>query len=222
MIPRVLLVLCVAAAAVPAPAADFPDVPVPKGARGERVSDHMRYNGLDMRASRYAIDQPVDKVRAFYLRQWKDKVADTALDGGGSVLGYMDRGRHYVTVALRPAGRGTEATIGVMRLPLEDVAPDAVGKGFARLPRTEVAEDIVYLDTPRQVRTLSMSNAHSPFQNERFYTRTLGAQGYAREPGDACQASSQVCQVRYTRDRERITVTAMRQEQGTAIVAVIE
>lgn len=217
---RAVLVL----ALLPAPvlALDFPDVPVPKGARGERVSDHMRYNGLDMRASQFSIDQPVERVRAFYLQEWEDQVADTALDGGGRVLGYLHRGRDYVTVTLRPAGRGTEGTIGVMRLPLEEVAPDAVGKGFERLPRTEVSEDIVYLDTPRQVRTLNMSNAHSPFQNERFYTRQLGAQGYVREPGDACQASSQLCQVRYTRDSDRITVTAMRGKDATAIVAVIE
>lgn len=204
-------------------AVDWPSVPVPKGARGERVSDHMIYNGLSMRADRFTVDQPIASVRAFYLRQWKDQMADTPIGNGRSVLGHLSGGRYYVTVELTPVGHSTQGQIGVMQLPDRDLSGQVLGKGFERMPRTQVAEDIVYMDTPQRVRSLRLSNPYSPFQNERFYTRRLAAQGYAKAPAAApCAAASTLCQVRYTRGERRITVTAVRAHAGSEIVAVLE
>lgn len=218
-----ILALLLSAAMAPANAVDWPSVPVPQGARGERVSDHMIYNGLSMSASRFTVDQPIARVRAFYLRQWKDQVADTPMPHGRSVLGHLSGGRYYVTVELTPVGDSTEGQIGVMRLPDRDLSGQVLGKGFERMPQTQVAEDIVYMDTPQRVRSLRLSNAYSPFQNERFYTRRLAAQGYVKTPADTpCAAASDLCQVRYTCGERRITVTAIRARAGSEIVAVLE
>lgn len=208
--------------AAPAVAIDWPDVPVPAGATGETVSSHMVYNGMSMRASRFTVNQSVDDVKAFYRKRWENKVVDSPLGPHKSVLGHLYQNRYYITVELAATGASTQGQIGVMLLPDKDLPEDGVGKGFERLPRTDVAEDIVHMDTERKVRTLSMVNDYSPFQNEQFYTRRLTAQGYAREQGDACMAMSAVCHTRYTRRDDRITVTAMRESAGTYIVAVVE
>ena len=66
-----------ASAAWPTLAADWPEVPVPDGAKGEIVSDDMMYNGLHMRASRFTVALPVDKVKAFYRGEWGRRMIDT-------------------------------------------------------------------------------------------------------------------------------------------------
>lgn len=207
----------------PVAAIDWPDVPVPAGATGETVSSHMVYNGMSMRASRFTVNSPVEEVKAFYRKHWDGKVVDSPLGPYKSVLGHLHRNRYYITVELAAAGASTQGQIGVMLLPDKDLPADAVGKGFERLPRTSVAEDVVHMDTGRRVRTLGMVNDYSPFQNEQFYTRRLTAQGYAKDAGaDACMPMSAACHSRYTRNDDRITVTSMRESAGTYIVAVVE
>ena len=220
---RALGLLAGVALAGPGQAVDWPDVPVPEGPTGETVYSPMIYNGMSMRASRFTVDLPVEEVKAFYRKRWQGRLVDTPLSPRHSVLGHLPDARHYVTVELTPRGRTTAGQIGVLQLPDRDLPPDAVGKGFERLPRTVVAEDIVHMDTERRVRTLSMANRFSPYQNAQFYTRRLAGQGYRKEPdSDACLAMSAVCHVRYTRADDRITVTAMRDADGTRIVAVVE
>lgn len=217
------LATCLWLAAASAGAIDWPDVPVPAGARGETVSSHMVYNGMSMRASRFSVGQPVEDVKAFYRQSWNGKIVDSPLGAQKSVLGHLHENRYYITVELTATGKSTQGQIGVMLLPDKDLPADAVGKGFERMPRTDVAEDIVHMDTERKVRTLSMVNDYSPFQNEQFYTRRLTSQGYYKEAGaDACMAMSAICHTRYTRKNDRITVTAMRESAGTYIVAVVE
>ena len=209
--------------AAPAPAEDWPDVPVPEGARREIVSSHMVYNGLHMPASRFTAPMPLNQVKAFYRDQWGSAMADTPYRGK-TLLGHATRdARHYITVELTGEGKDTRAQIGVMALPKHAPSPASLGAGFARMPGTTVAEDIVYLDTPARVRTLSMLNRYSPLQNRNFYQRSLLAQGYHGEPvGGACTARSDSCSSRYSNGDKRITVSSSRTPAGTATIAVIE
>jgi hypothetical protein len=223
---RALATACVLAplVATPARAADWPDVPVPEGARGEVVSSHMVYNGLHMRASRFTAPMPLDQVKAFYRDQWGPAMADTP-HRGKTLLGHATRdARHYITVELTGEGKNTtRAQIGVMALPKRAPSPNSLGAGFARMPGTIVAEDIVYLDTPARVRTLSMVNRYSPLQNSNFYQRSLLAQGYRGAPiGSTCTARSDSCSSRYSNGDKRITVSSSRTPAGTATIAVIE
>lgn len=210
-------------ATAPASAGDWPDVPVPEGARGEIVSSHMIYNGLHMRASRFTAPMPLDQVKAFYREQWGRAVADTP-HRGKTLLGHATRdAKHYITVELTGEGDSTRAQIGVMALPKHVPSPAALGAGFTRMPGTTVAEDIVYLDTPSRVRTLSMLNRYSPLQNSNFYQRSLLAQGYQwTHLGGACKTDSEICRSRYTRGDKRITVSSSKTPAGTATIAVIE
>lgn len=215
------LALC---AAPPVHGADWPDVPVPDGARGEVVSRHMIYNGLHMRASRFTAPMPVDQVKAFYRDEWGGAMVDTP-HRGKTLLGHATRdARHYITVELTGEGKNaTRAQIGVMALPKHAPSPAALGAGFARMPGTTVAEDIVYLDTPQRVRTLSMLNRYSPLQNSSFYQRSLLARGYRGEPiGGACNATSESCSSRYSNGDKRITLSSSRTPAGTTTIAVIE
>lgn len=209
--------------AAPAPAEDWPDVPVPEGARGEIVSSHMIYNGLHMRASRFTAPMPLDQVKAFYRDQWGRAMADTP-HRGKTLLGHATRdARHYITVELTGEGNATRAQIGVMALPKRAPEVAALGAGFARMPGTTVAEDIVYLDTPARVRTLSMVNRYSPLQNSNFYQRSLLSKGYQASPvGAPCKAASNSCSSRYSKGDQRISVSSSKTPVGTTIIAVIE
>lgn len=213
------LLLCMS----PAAAADWPAVPVPAGARGEVVTRHMLYNGIDMRASQFQVKQPLSEVKAFYRGEWGKRLTDTPL-GNKHVLGHLAKG-HFITVELAAAGEtSTRGQIGVMKIP--DTLPDAdaIGRGFARLPNTTVVEDIVYLDTPGKVRTLNLVNRYSPFQNAQFYSRRYKGQGYAQEPDAApCVAASRKCLLRYSKGEARVMVSAIQDRKlGTVIVAVVE
>lgn len=212
-----------ALAATPLPAADWPQVPVPDGADGETVSSHMIYNGLHMRASRFTAPMPLDKVKAFYRGHWGNGMADTP-HRGKTLLGHATPdAKHYITVELAGAGNTTHAQIGVMVLPKRAPSPASIGAGFARMPGTTVAEDIVYLDTPARVRTLSLVNRYSPLQNSNFYHRNLLSQGYRGEPlGGACKAASHSCSSRYANGDKRVTVSSSKTPAGTVTLAVFE
>ena len=212
-----------ALAAGSAVAADWPSVPVPKDAKGEIVSDDMIYNGLRMRASRFDVPLPVDKVKAFYREEWGRGMIDTP-HRGKSVLGYPTKdAKHYITVELTQAGSSTQGQIGVMELPKKPPAPGSIGAGLARMPDTTVAEDIVYMDTPSRVRTLSMLNRYSPLQNSDFYARNLSSKGYVRQPAkQPCKAGSSECVSHYVNGTKRITVASTKSDAGTVVIAVIE
>jgi hypothetical protein len=204
-------------------ALNWPGVPVPEGAMGELVSNHMVFNGLTMRASRFSVSQPLDQVKAFYRKQWGANMTDTPLSGG-SVLGHLVDDKYSITVQLSSIGNATTGRIGVMQLPAKDAHPgQSNGKGFARPAGTQVAEDILYLDTPKPVRTLMMVNRNSPVQNENFYTRELASQGYLKEPAARpCAVASKECSARYVRDQNRVTIASVREPNGTVITAIIE
>ena len=212
--------ILVLSAAAPAAAVDFPAVPVPEGSSGEVVSRHMVYNGLNMRASRFTVRQPLADVRAFYRGRWGTAMVETPLRGK-TVLGHK-AGDFYITVELQPSGGTTHGQVGITQVPPKGQAPSR-GKGFALLPRTQVLEDIVYMDTPEQARTLNMRNTYSPFQNDRFYARTLRGKGYVRETDGAhCGASSARCVTRYVKGSSRMVLAYMRDATGTQVAAIIE
>lgn len=209
-------------AAQQAHALDWPEVPVPDQASGEIVSEHMLYNGIAMRASRFHVAESPKQVEQFYRKAWGNAVVTTPM-GSKTVLGHMTKSGYYITVELSGDANRTQGQIGVMEVPKKDLPADGVGKGFGRLPDTQVAEDIVYMDTPRHVRTLSMLNRYTPLQNQQYYARYFAGQGYARDgSSSACTASSPHCVSRFTRQDDRVTVTSSRGQTGTVIVAVVE
>lgn len=178
-----LLALCASAHA-------WPTVPLPADSRGEAVSRHMKYNGLDMRASRFSTPATVEEVVAFYAAKWPGRHVVDELDGK-TIVGHAD-GAHYVTVELAPSGGGTEGTVGIIRLPRDGQVPE-LGKGFYVPAGTEVLSDIVHLDMPRQTRTLVLSNGLSPYVNQLHYSRHLRGEGWKASRGSACRPSEREC-----------------------------
>jgi hypothetical protein len=220
---RAWALACLVLAASSAQAIDWPSVPVPAAARGERVSDHMVYNGLDMRASRFTVAASMDEVVAFYRAQWPETMAVTPLGNGRMVLGHLIDRRFYVTVDLSQQPQSVRAQVGILQMPDASARPKALGQGFDKLPGTRVDQDVVYMDLPARVRTLGMSNRYSPFQNDQFYQRRLASQGYTRDTAArACAASSSRCVSRYDAKGRRVTVITSRSKGETAVVAVIE
>ncbi|MFC0676559.1 hypothetical protein ACFFGH_01670 [Lysobacter korlensis] len=203
---------------LPAAAQDWPSVPVPADAAGYWVTEHMLYNGLNMRASRFEIAQPLAKVEAFYRDAWGARMARTPWRNK-TILGRAE-GRHYITVELTPAGNATRGQIGVMEIPRE--APRTPpGSGFPMPSQTKVSEDIVYLDTPQRTRTLNMENAFSPLQNAQFYSRTMKARGYVPERGSTpCTAASDQCISFYSRHDAKLMLSFKRVASGSNLVAV--
>ncbi|HST44553.1 MAG TPA: hypothetical protein VLK29_04940, partial [Luteimonas sp.] len=125
-------------------------------------------------------------------------------------------------VELTPSGGTTRGQVGITQFPPKGTVPSR-GKGFAVLPRTQVIEDIVYMDAPEPARTLNMRNTYSPFQNDRFYARTLRGKGYVRDAtSDACTATSARCVTYYANGSDRMVLAYIRDQAGTQVAAIIE
>jgi hypothetical protein len=196
-------------------AADWPTVPLPDDSAGESVSRHMLYNGLHMRTSRIRTSKTPAEVIAFYRQKWQGLMVEDHV-AGKTILGHHE-GDHYVTVDLRRAGGGTEATIGIMRVN-QDGPRAAPGKWLARPANTEVLNDVQYLDTPGSTRTLTLRNRLSPAQNYEFYRRTLLAKGWKAE-GPGCSVIANACAVQFTSSGHRLAMTIGREQDGTVIIA---
>lgn len=195
-------------------AADWPTVPLPDGSTGESVSRHMLYNGLHMRTSKLKSKQRLSEVVAFYRKAWRGQIVEDRV-AGKTILGHME-GQHYITVDLRDAGSGTEATIGIMRLE-PDKRSATPGNWLARPANSVVLNDIQYLDTPGKTRSLTLRNRLSPTQNYEFYRRTLVAKGWTAQ-GPGCSVMVSACSVQFSSSRHRLAMTISREQDGTVIV----
>ena len=201
----------------------WPKVPLPEGSKGEMVSEHMKYNGLDMRASKFSSPMKPAQVVDFYARLWPDEhVVDKI--GEKTVVGHAD-GVHYVTVELVAAGGGSDGTIGIVELP-KSGKPPTLGKGIYKPVATEVVSDITYLDTPGETRTVVLRNKLSPYMNYQHYNQQLGPQGWRSTVTGTCKPASRECVVSFERGKgDRMAMTLNRQQDtgtGTVLVLNIE
>lgn len=205
----------------PACAADWPDVPLPADSQSEWVSKHMLYNGLPMRARRFFSAASQEETKAFYRKLWQGKLVEDKL-GAKTILGHLD-GEHYVTVELQQEGAATQGTIGIMALPKEPPREPA-GHGFARPAGSQVVNDIRYLDTPNETRTLVLTNQLSPYVNQQFYVQRLRAQGWEISDTGQCRSFSNTCTARFEKKGgARMALAIDRNARGgTVVVANIE
>lgn len=204
-----------------AQSAAWPDVPTPEGASSEWVSRHMVYNGIDMRALRFRSDASREDAIAFYTKAWRGKVVRDEV-AGKTVLGHHTGG-HYVTVELAQDGAATQGTVGIMRL-LDGPPARPPGQGFARPAGSEVVNDIRYLDTAREARTLVLRNGISPYANQQFYRQRLGAQGWRATGRGTCGANARACMADFEKDDgSRMRMTIRRDaDDRTTVVANLE
>lgn len=190
-----------------APAIDWPAVPLPPGSRGERVTDHMKNNGLDMRASRFATAQSIDEVVRFYQQEWPDRnVVDTL--GSKTIVGHA-QGDYYVTITLSNLGGATQGTVGTMKMPTGEI-DYVMGGGFDKPPNTKVFNDLRYYDTPSESRTLGMVNGLSPYQNYQYYARRLPAGGWRLQKGQKCTLPAAACVAVFEKGDGRMAITLER------------
>jgi len=216
----ILAVVLAFAAAAAAGTPSWPSVPLPPDSAGERVTRHMKNNGLDMRASKFGTTHSLDQVVAFYRDKWPGTHVVNKL-GNKTIVGHAEDG-FYVTVTLEEKGGGTEGSIGTMVMPKEKVEYE-MGGGFDKPADTEVFNDIRYLDGPGETRTLGMSNALSPFQNYEYYRQRLHGQGWKLQQGKKCVMPSRTCVALYERGKEKIAMTMNRDaSKMTQIVVTID
>lgn len=209
-----VVAVALAAVALPAAAADWPEVPEPEDAHGEWVSKHMIYNGLPMRASRFTTARSVQQVVDFYNQRWPGQTVVNVV-AGKTVVGHAER-NHYVTIEIQPQGGGSQGQVGIVELP-KDKAAKVPGDDFPKPGGTRVVNDIQYVDDPG--RTLAMESTLSPFQSESFYRSRLPGQGWTREASSApCSMIANSCVARYSKGSQEMTMTFSRIEQGTSIV----
>ncbi|QDH71595.1 hypothetical protein [Marilutibacter alkalisoli] len=199
----------------------WPSVPLPDNSRGEMVSEHIKFNGLNMQASRFATSQSPEDVAAFYATQWPgqhvvDKVESKTVIGRAA-------GKYYITVELEASGGGTEGTVGIIELPKDGQVP-SMGEGFYRPAGTDVVSDISYLDTPNKSRTLVLHNQMSPYVNQQHYLQRMRAEGWSVVESAGCRPSSSQCVVRFERARGRRMAIAITRDEGmvTSTVVTIE
>lgn len=195
-------------------AADWPDVPVPKGSSGEWVTKHMINNGLHMRVSRHRMEADPQALVAFYERQWPGKVVVNEV-GSKTVVGHPE-GDYFVTIEIGRDGAGSEAQIGIMRMAKEKPRQPP-GAGFLKPSGAKVINDIQYLDNPG--RTLSLRTGLSPHQSEAFYRGRLPAQGWKPDRGQTCVRDATRCMASYSKAEQQMLLTFNGDSGGTSIVA---
>lgn len=216
--PLQLLMLLALLAAGAVHAQNWPDVPLPDDARGEWVSRHMVYNGVNMRASRFTSPLSVAEVEAFYRQHWRGRMARDVV-GGRTILGHA-RGDFFITVELQSRGTGTQGQIGISEA-LGNRRRITPGTGFQRMAGTRVMEDIIHRDTPRETRTLHMVNRHSPQQNQQFYQRVLSERGFTRTAdSQSCARAQATCIAYYRKGSERIVINASRNAGDTSVMVI--
>ncbi|TQD45693.1 hypothetical protein [Marilutibacter aestuarii] len=202
-------------------ASAWPTVRLPEQSKGEVVSEHLKYNGLDMKSSRFVSSKGLEDIVAFYAGQWPGQhVVDEV--GSKTIIGHAE-GRHYVTVELEAVGGGTRGTVGIMKMPDPGQTP-TLGEGFYRPAGTDVVSDIVYLDTPNQTRTLVLENELSPYVNQQHYLRRMRAEGWKAVESAGCRPSSTQCVARFERSGGAKMALAISRDEKmlTSTVVTIE
>ena len=189
------------------PAIDWPAVPLPADSAGERVTDHMKNNGWDMRASRFVTSHSIDEVVKFYRQEWPGKAVVDKL-GNKTIVGHA-QGDYFITITLSDVGDATQGTIGTMKLP-DGKIEYVMGGGFDMPPNTEVSNDFRYYDTPSETRTLSMVNGLSPYQNHQYYVSRLPADGWRLQKGKSCGLPSPACVAVFEKGDGRMVITLER------------
>jgi hypothetical protein len=210
--PALLLLLMLAGAAQ---AGNWPEVPLPEGARGEVVSSDMVHNGLPMQASRFSSSLSPDQLVGFYRRSWgAAKVTVTDL-GNKRIIGHH-RGNHFITVEVSGGAGGSQAQVGIVEL-LRSDPRHPPGHGFPAPSGSRVITDTRFLDNPG--RTLSLESNLSTAQAWEWYRARLQQQGWTQEGGDRCPIIANQCSASYTRGAEAMSLTFERTPAHTAIVA---
>ncbi|MBB1088709.1 hypothetical protein H4F99_09425 [Lysobacter sp. SG-8] len=199
----------------------WPNVRLPAGSTGEMVSEHMKYNGLDMQSSRFVSRQGVDDIVAFYAEQWPGQHVVDKVESK-TIIGHAE-GDHFVTVELEDVGGGTRGTVGIMKMPADGQVP-TLGEGFYRPAGTEVVSDIVYLDTPGKTRTLVLQNELSPYVNQQRYLQRMRAEGWSVVESAGCRPSSTQCVARFERSQGGKMALAITRDERmvTSTVVTIE
>jgi hypothetical protein len=217
----VKLAVLLSGVAVSSQVVAWPSVPLPDNSKGEVVSQHMKYNGLDMRSTRFVTLQSLEDVLAFYSKQWPGQHVVDKMESK-TVVGHAE-GSHYITVELEAGGSGTEGTIGIVKMPEQGETPK-LGEGFYRPAGTEVVSDISYLDTPAKTRTLVLQNELSPYVNQQHYVQRLRASGWRSVESANCKPSSGECVTRFEKPSGGKMVMTMSRDESmvTSTVVTIE
>ena len=214
--------LLVAALLLPAIAVAWPTVPLPAGSQGEKISESMNYNGLEMRASRFETTEKLDAVVEFYGQHWGEDRHVVTPFGEKTIVGHATPG-YYITVELSPQGARTAGVIGIVKAPKDMTRPE-LGKGFYRPAGTEVLSDVVHNDTPGNTRTIVLRNRLSPYANLQLYGGRLGQDGWRGVPMGKCLPGSSECLIHYERaGGGRLVIALSRDDtQETSIVVNME
>ena len=204
------------ALAVPAWAENWPDANLPAGTAAAAVSPRMIYNGADMRSQVFTSTLPSQDILDWYQKQWgKDWVRDSV--SGWEIIGHR-QGDYYVTVQVRPDGKGSRGDIGMVRIPPAGTRPKPVGVGVIRPSDTQVVNDISYPDDATPARTVAMSNKLSVWQNAGYYREHLAADGWNPSEKNQCNSGSTGCVLAFEQGARKMMIAVTGDDTHSDIV----
>ena len=171
--------LLLSAAARAAPAAGWPELPLPAGARPVDVGNAMRINGLPVQVRGFLSPQPVAELIAWFRASLGSPLV-TSVHGGKTILGQVRSG-YYLTVQLEAAGSGTRGLVA-------QTDAQAVMAGRVPPPHTGVP-DVTGADwharLPAGMRILSLVQSHSQDGARQFQHLVLQSPSALVESGHA-------------------------------------
>jgi len=161
-----------------APARAWTTVEAPPLATLEWVAQDMVYNGVPTCIQMFRSKAAPQEVLAYYRQRWTDGGKQSYVENQLGPWKTISRavGDIFVTVQVRPAGRGSEGYLS--QRPVKTPPRPILGQGFPLPPGSEVVNDILSRDGDRQGRTLLAFNQMSVDANAAYFRGTLGKDGW--------------------------------------------
>jgi hypothetical protein len=165
--------------AATAPAAAWEPVDPPPQATLQWVAEDMNYNGVPMRVQFFRSKITLAALLEHYRQRWSEGGQRRYVenDVGPWKAISREQGDYFITVQVRPAGKGSEGYLS--QRPTHARPKAGLGDGFPFPPGSDVVNDILTRDSDRTARTLLAFNGLTVDANADFYRTRLTKEGWA-------------------------------------------
>ena len=206
-------------------AGDWPEPPVPEGARLEMVAENMLVNGVPMRTWTLSAAQAARETLDFYRELWETEATGerpgfTEQEMGKWRLLTRLQGDYLITVQVdTEQPLSTRGLVGVSKLPAMQSLPK-LGKNFPTPGQTQIINDIHATDLNKKSRTLVATSNRSMRSVIRFYRTTFEKDGWQEQTGRTPYSGQDDFALIFDKGQRQLSMIFARQAGKTALVAV--
>jgi hypothetical protein len=203
--------------------ADWPVLPVPKGAKVEAVGENVRLNGVPMRMHRVLSANSPKSVLSFYRDALSGEITETRVSsqyGRGlktHILSQLKDG-YFISVRVTKVGpKVTEALLAISD-GRKSKSTRGLPLGFALPADSNLLSDMESVDAGKNSRQLVFNNQHSIEANKNFVIDVLQSKGYKLQPQYTRKSTGALSMMFEGRSREAMVVVNKVSEMETSVM----